>query len=144
MPFKYPARTQETEEGFVLAPPPETADRRTAAEKRHDEKMSEREGEKTRKMAMKSHRERVNDFNAALEQLSEHHDIPRVRGGLHTVTWDIVAAQPATRCTCCCMPGKVAAQPETRCTCCCVSGKARASACRPHTVCYSASPHACQ
>lgn len=30
-------------------------------------------------MAMKSHRERVNDFNAALEQLSEHHDIPRVR-----------------------------------------------------------------
>lgn len=72
---------QETEEGFVLAPPPETADRRTAAEKRHDEKMASREGEKTRKMAMKSHRERVNDFNAALEQLSEHHDIPRVRGG---------------------------------------------------------------
>jgi hypothetical protein len=82
----------------VLAPPPETADRRTAAEKRHDEKMVEREGEKTRKMAMKSHRERVNDFNAALEQLSEHHDIPRVRGGLHTVTWDSNDAQLASCC----------------------------------------------
>ena len=63
----------------MLAPPPEQADRRTAAEKRHDEKMAARQGEKTRKMAMKSHRERVNEFNAALESLSEHHDIPRVR-----------------------------------------------------------------
>lgn len=73
------APRQETKEGFVLAPPPEQADRRTAAEKRHDEKMAARQGEKTRKMAMKSHRERVNEFNAALESLSEHHDIPRVR-----------------------------------------------------------------
>lgn len=74
-----PGCHQETKEGFLLAPPAEEADRRTAAERRHDEKMAAREGEKTRKMAMKSHRERVNDFNAALEQLSEHHDIPRVR-----------------------------------------------------------------
>ena len=65
----------------MLAPPLEQADRRTAAEKRHDEKMAARQGEKTRKMAMKSHRERVNEFNAALESLSEHHDIPRVRRG---------------------------------------------------------------
>ena len=73
------ASRQETKDGFVLTPPPEEADRRTAAEKRHDEKMAARQGEKTRKMAMKSHRERVNEFNAALESLSEHHDIPRVR-----------------------------------------------------------------
>ncbi|KAK9822257.1 hypothetical protein WJX81_008286 [Elliptochloris bilobata] len=72
---------KETKEGFLLAPPPDTADRRTAAERRHDEKMAAREGEKTRKMALKSHRERVNEFNAALEQLSEHHDIPRVGPG---------------------------------------------------------------
>lgn len=72
----------------MLAPPPEQADRRTAAEKRHDEKMAARQGEKTRKMAMKSHRERVNEFNAALESLSEHHDIPRVRQAvLHPVAF---------------------------------------------------------
>lgn len=72
---------QETEDGYILEPVPEGADRRTPAEKRHDEKMAARERERVAKQAMKSHRERVNEFNAYLANLSEHHDIPKVGPG---------------------------------------------------------------
>jgi protein FAM32A len=75
------ALQQETEDGFILGPPPEGTDRRTAAEKRHDEKMAAREKERVAKMAAKTHRERVNEFNAYLQNLSEHHDIPKVGPG---------------------------------------------------------------
>ena len=61
--------------------PPVATDRRTAAEKRHDELMAKRDIEKTRRMAMKSHRERVAEFNEKLQNLSEHHDIPKVGPG---------------------------------------------------------------
>ena len=68
---------QETKDGFLLEPPPDGIDRRTAAEKRYDEMMAKREVEQSKKAAMKSHRERVNEFNTYLQNLSEHHDIPR-------------------------------------------------------------------
>ena len=68
---------QETREGYVLEAPPEGVDRRTAAEKRYDETQAKREAETSKKMALKSHRERVNEFNTYLQNLSEHHDIPR-------------------------------------------------------------------
>ena len=32
------------------------------------------------KLANKTHKDRVNEFNAHLESLSEHHDIPKVTG----------------------------------------------------------------
>ena len=32
------------------------------------------------KLAKKTHKDRVNEFNAHLESLSEHHDIPKVNG----------------------------------------------------------------
>ena len=35
--------------------------------------------EKVAKLASKSHKDRVSEFNAKLEALSEHHDIPKVR-----------------------------------------------------------------
>ncbi len=72
---------QETPEGYVLDSRLEGDDRRTAAEKRHDEMMAKREREMTTKLAAKSHRERVNEFNAYLQNLSEHHDIPKVGPG---------------------------------------------------------------
>ncbi len=72
---------QETPEGYVLDPHAEVADRRTAAEKRYDEMQAKREREMATKMAAKSHRERVNEFNAYLQNLSEHHDIPKVGPG---------------------------------------------------------------
>lgn len=33
---------------------------------------------KVAKIAHKTHKDRVNEFNAKLEALSEHHDIPKV------------------------------------------------------------------
>lgn len=76
-----PLRLQETREGYILEGQPDTTDRRTAAEKRYDEKMAKRERERVAKAASKSHRERVNEFNTYLQNLSEHHDIPRVGPG---------------------------------------------------------------
>lgn len=56
-------------------------DRRTEAEKRHEEKTRKLEEERLKKMAGKSHRERIKDFNDHLTNLSEHHDIPKVGPG---------------------------------------------------------------
>ena len=72
---------QVTEEGVYLEPLPEGIDRRTAAEKKYDEQLLKREQERVAKMAQKSHREKVAEFNAYLENLSEHHDIPKVGPG---------------------------------------------------------------
>lgn len=76
---------QQTEvealEGQALLQEPEQTDRRTAAERKHDEIQAKRASEKTKKMALKSHRERVAEFNAHLASLSEHHDIPKVGPG---------------------------------------------------------------
>jgi protein FAM32A len=72
---------QELPEGYVLAAPNPGADRRTAAEKRHDELMAKKEAERVKKWAAKSHRERINEFNTYLQELSEHHDIPKVGPG---------------------------------------------------------------
>ena len=59
----------------------EHTDRRTAAERKYDDIQAKRTAEKTKKMALKSHRERVAEFNAHLASLSEHHDIPKVGPG---------------------------------------------------------------
>ena len=56
-------------------------DRRTDAERRHDEAVAAREAERVAKLASQSHRDRVAAFNAHLATLSEHHDIPKVGPG---------------------------------------------------------------
>lgn len=71
----------EALEGQALLQDAEQTDRRTAAERKHDEIQAKRASEKTKKMALKSHRERVAEFNAHLASLSEHHDIPKVGPG---------------------------------------------------------------
>ena len=71
----------EALEGQALPQEPEQTDKRTAAERKHDEVQAKRASEKTKKMALKSHRERVAEFNAHLASLSEHHDIPKVGPG---------------------------------------------------------------
>ncbi len=66
------------------APPPQlqaALDRRTEAERRHDERVAKEEQRLIAKMAAKTHREKVQDFNVYLSKLSEHHDIPRVGPG---------------------------------------------------------------
>jgi protein FAM32A len=64
-------------------PPPLHAapDRRTEAERRHDERVAKEEQRLIAKMAAKTHREKVQEFNVYLSKLSEHHDIPRVGPG---------------------------------------------------------------
>jgi protein FAM32A len=56
-------------------------DRRTEAEKRYDERIAAEEKRIIAKMAAKTHREKVQEFNLYLSKLSEHHDIPRVGPG---------------------------------------------------------------
>ncbi|KAK7695272.1 hypothetical protein QCA50_002462 [Cerrena zonata] len=58
-----------------------SSDRKTAAEKRFEEVRRKRLAEKVAKLADKSHKDRVNEFNNKLEALSEHHDIPKVGPG---------------------------------------------------------------
>lgn len=72
---------KQMREGYELPPRSEEEDRRTEAEKRHDERVRKLEEERLRKMAAKGYRDRVKDFNEHLANLSEHHDIPKVGPG---------------------------------------------------------------
>lgn len=72
------AEPVKTRDGFVLPAPSATEDRRTEAQKRHDERVRKLEEERLRKLAVKGYRDRVKDFNEHLAGLSEHHDIPKV------------------------------------------------------------------
>lgn len=56
-------------------------DHRTAAEKRYHEQKVKLEAKRLAKTASKSHRERIEDFNQYLANLSEHYDIPKVGPG---------------------------------------------------------------
>ncbi|KAN0100312.1 hypothetical protein V8E55_000296 [Tylopilus felleus] len=56
-------------------------DRKTDAERRFEEAQRRRLIGKVAKIAHKTHKDRVNEFNAKLESLSEHHDIPKVGPG---------------------------------------------------------------
>ncbi|KAJ3213868.1 hypothetical protein HDU67_002369 [Dinochytrium kinnereticum] len=53
----------------------------TPAEIRFEEIRRKRQEEKAAKIAQKSHKERVADYNNYLASLSEHHDIPKVGPG---------------------------------------------------------------
>ncbi|KAI0082083.1 DUF1754-domain-containing protein [Panus rudis PR-1116 ss-1] len=58
-----------------------SSERKTAAEKRFEEAQKKRLAAKVARLANKSHKDRVAEFNAKLEALSEHHDIPKVGPG---------------------------------------------------------------
>jgi len=74
--------TKALTEGYVIDEPDSALlDRRTPAERRHDEHLAARERERITKMADKSHRQRVAEFNEYLSNLTEHHDIPKVGPG---------------------------------------------------------------
>ncbi|KAF9486291.1 DUF1754-domain-containing protein [Pholiota conissans] len=55
--------------------------RKTDAEKRFEEVQKRRLEQRIAKLAHKTHKDRVNEFNSHLESLSEHHDIPKVGPG---------------------------------------------------------------
>jgi protein FAM32A len=56
----------------------EAIDEMTEAERKAFIRKQKREMEEMESVARKSHRERVEDFNEKLGQLTEHNDIPRV------------------------------------------------------------------
>ena len=78
----------------VVASSSSGGSRRTEAEKRFEERQKQRVSnlllsvtalyscfqmaQRVAKLAGKTHKDRVNEFNAKLEALSEHHDIPKV------------------------------------------------------------------
>lgn len=72
---------KKTLEGYALPELDPAEDRRTAAEKKRDDKMRKLEEERLKKMAAKGYRDRVKEFNEHLASLSEHHDIPKVGPG---------------------------------------------------------------
>ncbi|KAF8973532.1 hypothetical protein BDZ97DRAFT_2053315 [Flammula alnicola] len=55
--------------------------RKTEAERRFEEVQKRRLEKRISKLANKTHKDRVSEFNAHLESLSEHHDIPKVGPG---------------------------------------------------------------
>ncbi|KAJ7040428.1 hypothetical protein C8F04DRAFT_1083538 [Mycena alexandri] len=61
--------------------PSGSSDRKTDAERRFEEVQRRRLVERVSKLANKTHKDRVSEFNAHLESLSEHHDIPKVGPG---------------------------------------------------------------
>eukprot|EP00992_Anisonema_acinus_P007730 TRINITY_DN3679_c0_g1_i1.p2 TRINITY_DN3679_c0_g1~~TRINITY_DN3679_c0_g1_i1.p2 ORF type:complete len:111 (-),score=20.17 TRINITY_DN3679_c0_g1_i1:34-366(-) len=60
---------------------PKTVDPRTPAEKAYDRAMAERAPKRHREAASISYRDRIDDYNAKIATLTEHHDIPRVGPG---------------------------------------------------------------
>ncbi|KAH6558797.1 hypothetical protein KP509_1Z045100 [Ceratopteris richardii] len=60
---------------------PVVEDHRTPAEKRYHEQRQKLEAARLAKLASKSHRERIEEFNQYLANLSEHYDIPKVGPG---------------------------------------------------------------
>ena len=59
----------------------EPKDNRTEAERRYDEQAERTQARLIEKMASKSHKDKVREFNEYLSKLSEHHDIPKVGPG---------------------------------------------------------------
>ncbi|KAA1467991.1 DUF1754-domain-containing protein [Dentipellis sp. KUC8613] len=60
---------------------PSAAERKTEAERRFQEVQRKRLAERVKRVANKTHKDRVHEFNSKLEALSEHHDIPKVGPG---------------------------------------------------------------
>ncbi|KAF8475894.1 hypothetical protein BDZ91DRAFT_769852 [Kalaharituber pfeilii] len=54
---------------------------KTEAERRFEERKRRRLDERLLKEGVKSHKERVEEFNKYLANLSEHHDMPRIGPG---------------------------------------------------------------
>ncbi|KAK0505650.1 hypothetical protein EDD18DRAFT_1120151 [Armillaria luteobubalina] len=58
-----------------------SSSRKTEAERRFEKVQKERLAKRVGKLANKTHKDRVSEFNSHLESLSEHHDIPKVGPG---------------------------------------------------------------
>jgi len=73
--------TSEPENGGNEAQQSVYEDHRTAAEKKYEEQRDQLDVRRLARLATKSHRQRIEDFNQYLANLSEHYDIPKVGPG---------------------------------------------------------------
>ncbi|KAJ2893101.1 hypothetical protein GGI21_001577 [Coemansia aciculifera] len=71
----------EKKKRVVVNAPSSSSSSRTDAEKRHEDILMKRKMERIEKMAEKSYRDRVKEFNEKLERAPEHHDMPKVGPG---------------------------------------------------------------
>eukprot|EP00741_Cyanophora_paradoxa_P021136 tig00021339_g20401.t1 len=72
---------QATEVNFDAEEPTPKSDPETTlteAQRKYQETLKKRKRELAQKAAQKSHREKVEDFNKYLTNLSEHYDVPKV------------------------------------------------------------------
>jgi len=76
-----PKLTGEAENGGTEAQQSVYEDHRTAAEKKYEEQRDQLDVRRLARLATKSHRQRIEDFNQYLANLSEHYDIPKVGPG---------------------------------------------------------------
>ncbi|KAL8730943.1 MAG: hypothetical protein Q9166_003733 [cf. Caloplaca sp. 2 TL-2023] len=72
------AEDMEHEEGGESSP---ALGGKTEAELRHEERRRRRLEERLKREGTKTHKERVEEFNHYLSNLSEHHDMPRIGPG---------------------------------------------------------------
>ncbi|KAF2483931.1 hypothetical protein BDY17DRAFT_322821 [Neohortaea acidophila] len=54
---------------------------KTEAQRRHEERRKKRLDERLKREGVKTHKERVEELNKYLSNLSEHHDMPRIGPG---------------------------------------------------------------
>ncbi|KAL8709584.1 MAG: hypothetical protein Q9220_005676 [cf. Caloplaca sp. 1 TL-2023] len=71
---------EDTTNTQTPATPPQPRGK-TEAELRHEERRRRRLEERLRREGTKTHKERVEEFNHYLSNLSEHHDMPRIGPG---------------------------------------------------------------
>ncbi|KAJ2857438.1 hypothetical protein J3B02_001002 [Coemansia erecta] len=62
-------------------PPLDSKEALTEAEKKYREALHQRKLERIDRLASKSYRDRVKEFNEKLERAPEHHDMPKVGPG---------------------------------------------------------------
>ncbi|OCL15128.1 DUF1754-domain-containing protein [Glonium stellatum] len=71
----------DQEEGKELEKDPVGRRQKTEAERRHEERKRKRLDERLKREGIKTHKERVEELNRYLSNLSEHHDMPRIGPG---------------------------------------------------------------
>ncbi|KAJ2197944.1 hypothetical protein IW145_005575, partial [Coemansia sp. RSA 521] len=77
-PKKSKKKTSTKQQVHEQQPPDEPMPTKTAAEQKHAAMLQRRKMEQIEKLAEKSYRDQVKDFNDRLEQAPEQHDMPRL------------------------------------------------------------------
>ncbi|KAJ1643755.1 hypothetical protein LPJ64_004512 [Coemansia asiatica] len=73
--------SKDHEETTSEEPPLDSKEALTEAEKKYREALHQRKLERIDRLASKSYRDRVKEFNEKLERAPEHHDMPKVGPG---------------------------------------------------------------